>query len=177
MGNDRWPDFVDACKRFSELAQGVVNDESGASLIRETLVGTRPGPALMLLLTRSFDYRERFLPEILVAIADGPASTLLLARDALRSLRRDVLERRVPEEMRPILLQGDDEHYSRLAEVIVELRLESALHLLREIGRERGDPDILEVVNWHEGIETDESRWGRLVVEWPIVQVDGRSRK
>ena len=56
--------------------------------------------------------------------------------------------------------------------MIVELRQESSLHVLREIGRECPDPDILEVVNWHEGIETDEA--GR---EGLVVEVDGRSRK
>jgi hypothetical protein len=154
-----------------------MNDENGDRLIRDALVGTRPGAALMLLLTRSFDYRERFLPEILVAVADGPSSTLLLARDVLRSLRRSVLENQVPQDIRRLLLQGDDARYDRIAELIVELRLESALQLLRDIGRERDDPSVLDVVNSLDAIETDDSRWGRLVVEWPIEEANGHSRE
>ena len=61
--------------------------------------------------------------------------------------------------------------------MIVELRLESALRVLREIGRERNDQNTEDVVNSLDGVETDDSRWGRLVVEWPVVEVDGRSRK
>jgi hypothetical protein len=177
MSGERWTKFVDAYARFFEQTRLVVNDENGDAVIRDALVGTEPGPALLLLLTRDFDYRARFLPEILVAVAAGPSSSLLLARDALRSLRRSVLESRIPEEIRSVLIRGDDATYARLAEVIVELRLESALLVLRDVGRERTDPNILDVVRSLGGVETDESRWGRLVVEWPIVDANGRSRK
>jgi len=177
MSQARWAQFMDEYRRFHDQTNAIMNDENGDRLIRDALVGARPGPVLLLLLTRSFDYRERFLPEILLAVTDGPSSSLLLARDVLRSLRRSVLERQLPEEIRPLLLQGDDGCYDRIAELIVELRLESALHVLREIGRERNDPNILDVVESLVGVESDNGRWGRLVVEWPIVEVNGQRGK
>ena len=177
MKQDRWAQFVDIYGSFHDQANAIMDDENGDRLIRDALVGIRPGAALLLLLTRSFDYRERFLPEILVAVADGPSSTLLLARDVLRSLRRSVLEKQVPEEIRRLLLQGDDARYDRIAESIVELRLESALQVLRDVGRERNDPSVLDIVNSLDAVETDDSRWGRLVVEWPIEETNGPSRE
>ena len=105
-------------------------------------------------------------------MADGPSRDLLLARDVLRSLRRGVLEKQVPEEIRRLLLLGDDARYDRIAELIVELRLDSALQVLRDVGRERDDPNLLDVVNSLGAVETDNRRWGRLVVEWPIEEVN-----
>jgi hypothetical protein len=103
MRTDRWAEFIDEYERFRKSANSVL-DATDNVLIRKSLVGTRPEAALLLLLTRGYDYREGFLPELLVTVADGPSSTLLLARDVLRSLRRNVLETRVAEEMRPLLL-------------------------------------------------------------------------
>ena len=173
MSQDRWVQFVDTCRSLHDQANAIIiHEENGDRLIRDALVGTSPGPALFLLLTRSFDYRERFLPEILVAVADGPSRDLLLARDVLRSLRRGVLEKQVPEEIRRLLLLGDDARYDRIAELIVELRLDSALQVLRDVGRERDDPNLLDVVNSLGAVETDNRRWGRLVVEWPIEEAN-----
>jgi hypothetical protein len=173
MSQDRWVQFVDTCRSLHDQANAIIFvDENRDRLIREALVGTSPGAALFLLLTRSFDYRERFLPEILVAVADGPSRDLLLARDVLRSLRRGVLEKQVPEEIRRLLLQGDDARYDRIAELIVELRLDSALQVLRDVGHERDDPNLLDIVNSLGAVETDNRRWGRLVVEWPIEEAN-----
>ena len=177
MRQDRWVQFVDIYRSFYDQANAIIDDENGDRLIRDALVGARPGAALLLLLTRGFDYRERFLPEVLAAVADGPSSTLLLARDVLRSLRRGVLEKQMPEEIRRRLLQGDDARYDRIAELIVELRLDSALQVLRDVGREMDDPNLLDIVNSLDAVETDNKRWGRLVVEWPIEEANDLSRE
>jgi hypothetical protein len=126
----------------------------------------------MLLMTQSPQFRSEFLPEILEAVIRGPHQSLLLARDVFRSLPRAALEERVAAVLAGLLEAADDYEYSRAAEILVELRLREPLDVMRSMGRSHPDAEIREVIRSLDNVEKDPLRWGRLVQEWPIVEVE-----
>lgn len=154
-------DFLDGADRF-------VKEPGGEDGLREALRSGRPFAALAFLVMRSPSYRAAYLPEILTAVASGPHQSLLLARDALRSLPRAALEDGVPASLPEMLRAADEDVFSRLAEVVVELRLGAALEILRRAAKDHPNEEVRDLHDELAGVENDPGRWGRLVQEWPI---------
>lgn len=163
-----WPSVAGPLRDFLDAAEQFVKEPGGEDSLRQVLTSPRPFAALSFLMMKSSTYRAAYLPEILAAVARGPHQSLLLARDVLRSLPRSVLEDDVPVILSEMLETADEDVYSRVAEVVVELRLDRALGVLRLASGGHPDEDISELHDDLDGVENDLSRWGRLVQEWPI---------
>lgn len=154
-------DFLDGAEEF-------VAEPGGEARLRDALKSGQPFAALAFLTMKSPSYRAAYLREILEAVALGPHQSLLLARDVLRSVPRSVLEAGVPVILSEMLETADEHVYRRVAEVVIELRLGSALGVLRLASERHSEEDISELHDELEGVDNDLSRWGRLVQEWPI---------
>lgn len=163
-----WPSVAAPLRGFLDGAEQFVKEPGGEDALRQVLASPRPFAALSFLMMRPPSYRATYLREVLAAVVRGPHQSLLLARDVLRSLPRSVLEDGVPVILSELLESADDDVYSRVAEVVVELRLDVALEVLRLASEGHPDEDISELHDDLEGVENDPSRWGRLVQEWPI---------
>ena len=172
MTREGWDNLHAALRLFMDRCKDFLRQQDAESLLREELVSTGPYAALMVLMSRSPQYKSRFAPEILEAILRGPHQSLVLARDVLRSLPRTVLEEQVPGLLAGMLEGGDDHEYSRAAEIVVELRLDKALVITRTMGLSQLDADIREIIRDLENVEHDPLRWGRLVHEWPLMGVE-----
>jgi hypothetical protein len=166
--DDQWDEVGVALRLFLDRSHAVLRQPDGKASLREALVGAQPYKALLLLMTRSPDFRSEFLREILMAVIDGPHRSLLLARDVVRSLPRAVLEETTPDILADLLRSADDYRFSRAAEILVETRLRDGLEVFRSMARNHNDADIRDLVSDLENVEEDEQRWGRLVQEWPI---------
>jgi hypothetical protein len=169
MTKDPGPrELGDSLRVFLDEAQSAFGSVAGEARLRTELVGPRPFVSLVFLMCRSPDFRARFVGEVLEAICGGPSTSLLLARDVLRSMPRSTLEQTLPGHADRILRSADEQTYSRLFEIIVELRLAEAAAVIRDWARSHADEEIGVLGESLDSIEEDPSRWGRLVSEWPI---------
>jgi hypothetical protein len=166
-----WSEVQETLGDFLAQVNEVVGQE-GEGTLKSELTGESPFTAIVALFVRDPGFRSGFLPEILLAIERGPSKSLLAARDLLRTLPRGVLEERVPGELQNLLSDADEEDYARLGEVFVELRLASALQVLRSFARDSDNDDIRSRMGELDGVEHDTSRWGRLVQEWPVRETE-----
>ena len=146
-------------RQFLARAHDVARTPEGEQILRRELVGVSPLAALLFLASQGPSYRAKFVAEILLAVERGPTNCLLISRDVLRNLSRAVLEERVPAIVMDLLPDADDQDYARLSEIIVELRLSKALHVLRSMGRSHEDEEIRFGVMDLDGVENDERRW------------------
>ncbi len=169
MGSPRgWHVLAGPFRDFVDDAEALVGEADGALALRAALTSAQPFSALTFLMMKPASYRVAYLPEILAAVARGPAQALLLSRDVLRCLPRADLEDQVPVLLDGILQMGDDDVFRRTAEVIVELRLTSALVVLRRAAAGHPDEEIRQLHRELGDVEDDVARWGHLVSEWPI---------
>lgn len=157
---------------FLDGAEALVKEPGGEDGLRGELRSGRPFAALAFLVMTSPTFRAAYLPEILAAVASGPHQSLLIARDVLRSVPRAVLEDGVPRILPEVLRAGDEDVFSRMAEVVVELRLDVALEILRRAAEGHSNGEVRRLHDELEGVERDPGRWGRLVQEWPIRGAD-----
>lgn len=163
-----WQALTHPFRAFFDDAEALVGAIDGRLALRAALESTQPFSALTFLMMKPPSYRVTYLPEILAAIAHGPSQSLLLARDVLRCLPRADLEDGVPDFLDDLLQIGGEDAYDRLSEVIIELRLQSALLVLRRSAVDHPDDEVRELHRDLEDVENDSARWGRLVSEWPI---------
>jgi hypothetical protein len=163
-----WQAAADPLRTFLEEAEQLVAEPGGEAGLRDALTGQQPFVPLAYLAMKSPDVKARYLPEILAAVADGPHQSLLLARDVLRSVPRSVLENEVPAILPGVLGPAGEDSYRRVAEVVVELRLDASLTALRSMAADHPDAEVRECLVAFAGVEGDGSRWGRQVQEWPI---------
>ena len=171
MKDQGWNRVVLALREFLERGREFMTRPEADEVLREQLRSASPNGALFLLKTHGATFRAQYLTEILEAIVRGPQQSLVLARDVMRSLPRGVLEERVPDLIAASLEAADDYAYARAGEILVELRLNELLDVLRAMGT--SDADIRWVVDSLENVEQDPRRWGRLVQAWPIVSDEG----
>lgn len=163
-----WTEVARTFRGFLDQAHALLRREDGEIDLRKALTSPQPFSALVFLTVQSPQFRSRFVYEVLVAVMRGPQSSLLLARDVLRGMPRNVLEDRVPKLLDDLLARADDQDYARLAEVTIEMRLANALRALRTGAEGHSNEEVRQLRQDLDAVEEDPARWGRLVSEWPI---------
>jgi hypothetical protein len=142
-----WAELVEAERNYVAARRAVVTLGDGLTDVVHTALDNpaQRGTALRLLLVVDVDRRLPLFPE-LVRLASVGHSDVGLVREVIRSLPSYWVEANLGAELWPLLDEGGDEEYRRLAELLDDLG-SGLLPELVDRARASADPDVREVAD------------------------------
>jgi len=151
-------ELVAAHREYSASVSRFLADERAMRWLKEMLANFSLA-ALTVAATAELQFKIDLLPELVLNLCQGRPAEVVLARNAIRSLPKSEVERRVAFQMPEIFERMNADELSQLADLLVELGLATAVEGLARYAAVQPDPEMLRLAEELDGVQHDDSRW------------------
>lgn len=147
-----------ATRAYDDAVMAFGREPDSPELMRQQLREFSSVP-LMLMISRPFGHTLEFLPELILNLCQGSASSIELARNLIRTLPKSEVERRVVADLESLVDGMNADEVAQLSDLLIELGLSAAVARVAAYAAGQPTDEMRRLAEDLEGVEGDKSRW------------------